>query len=336
LKRPAIRWILYGLPVPVLALSLLVGPSDVMSPGQAVLWMARRLAGFSGQADAKEALVSAILWNVRLPRVLLTFLVGGALAASGNSIQALFRNPLVCPYLLGLSSGGAFGAALALTTSWIPLQPSAFLFGLLAVTSSYLLARVRGRIATVSLILSGVIVSGIFTSLLTILQFLTDPFKLQTIVHWTMGNLHNATWEKVRSAAPLILASTACLFLMRWRMNVLALGDEEMRAVGLNPEREKLLLILPATLAASASVAVAGVIGLAGLMVPHMVRMMIGPDNTHTLPACFAFGGSFLLLVDNLSRTTASFELPVGVFTTLAGGPFFIFLLKRAGIGWET
>ncbi len=150
-----------------------------------------------------------------------------------------------------------------------------------------------------------------------------------------MGNLHNATWEKARSAGPLILVSMTWLFFMRWRMNVLALGDEETRAVGLNPEREKLLLILPATLAASASVAVAGVIGLAGLMVPHMVRMMIGPDNTRTMPACFAFGGCFLLLVDNLSRTIASFELPVGVFTTLAGGPFFLFLLKRARIGWE-
>lgn len=267
--------------------------------------------------------------------MLLTFLVGGALAAAGNALQALFRNPLVCPYLLGLSSGGAFGAALALTTSWVPLQPAAFAFGLLAVGSSYFLARTRRRVATVSLILSGVIVSGIFTSLLTVLQFLTDPFKLQTIVHWTMGNLHNATWEKVRSAGPLILVSVACLFLMRWRMNVLSLGDEETRAVGLNPEREKLLLLLPATLAASASVAVAGVIGLAGLMVPHMVRMLIGPDNARSLPASFMFGGSFLLVVDNLSRTLMSFELPVGVFTTLAGGPFFIFLLKRSRLGWE-
>ncbi len=230
---------------------------------------------------------------------------------------------------------GAFGAALALTTPWLPLQLSAFLFGLTAVALSYVLARSRRRVSTISLVLSGVIVSGMFTSLLTILQFLTDPFKLQTIVHWTMGNLHNASWAKVRSAAPLILLSCTWLFLMRWRMNVLALGDEETRSVGLNPEREKLLVLLPATLAASASVAVAGVIGLVGLVVPHMVRMLIGPDNTRSMPAAFTFGGAFLLLVDNCSRSLTSFELPVGVFTTLLGGPFFVYLLKRARIGWE-
>lgn len=334
MQRTTIRWLLYSLPLPVVALSLFVGPTDVLSPGRVLSLVLEHWRG-GYQFAAKEALFRTILWDVRLPRVLLTFLVGGALAAAGNALQALFRNPLVCPYLLGLSSGGAFGAALALTTSWLPLQLSAFTFGLLAVAASTFLARTRRRIGTVSLILAGVIVSGVFTALLTILQFLTDPFKLQTIVHWTMGNLHNATWEKVRSAGPLILVSSACLFLRSWRMNVLALGDEETQAVGLNPEREKLLIIIPATLAASASVAVAGVIGLAGLMVPHMVRMMIGPDNTRTLPACFAFGGSFLLMVDNLSRSLAAFELPVGVLTTLAGGPFFIFLLKRAKIGWE-
>lgn len=324
------------MPVPVLALSLLVGPGDTLPPGEIVSWLAHKTIGSPYEPRVAKTLFQTILVNVRLPRVLLTFLIGGALAVAGNGLQALFRNPLVCPYLLGLSSGGAFGAALALSTSWLPLQPSAFLFGLAAVGLSYMLARTRGRVSAVSLVLSGVIVTGIFTSLLTILQFLTDPFRLQTIVHWTMGNLHNASWDKLRSSAPLILAGTLWLFLIRWRMNVLALGDEETRAVGLNPEREKILVLIPATLAASTSVAVAGVIGLIGLLIPHMVRMMIGPDNIRCLPACFTFGGTFLVLVDDLSRTLTSFELPVGVFTTLLGGPFFIYLLKKARIGWES
>ncbi len=330
-----VQWLFYLLPIPVFIISLLVGPSETLSAGEAMSWLTGKLFGFTTEAGINERLVRTILLDVRLPRLLLTFLIGGALAAAGTGLQALFRNPLVCPYLLGLSSGGAFGAALALTSPWLPLQPSAFLFGLLAVGLSYALARTRRNVSTVSLVLSGVIVSGIFTSLLTILQFLTDPFKLQTIVHWTMGNLHNASWMKVRSSAPLILVSCAWLFLMRWRMNVLALGDEETRSVGLNPEREKVLVLLPATLAASASVAAAGVIGLIGLVVPHMVRMMIGPDNTRSMPAGFAFGGTFLLLVDDCSRSLTSFELPVGVFTTLLGGPFFIYLLKRARVGWE-
>ena len=221
-KHSRLHWVLYLLAPPVLILSLLVGPSETLTVRNAFSWLASEILGTAPAEDLNQRLAGTILVDVRLPRVLLTFLIGGALASAGTGLQALFRNPLVCPYLLGLSSGGAFGAALALTTPWLPLQPSAFLFGLTAVGLSYVLARSRRRVSTISLVLSGVIVSGMFTSLLTILQFLTDPFKLQTIVHWTMGNLHNASWAKVRSAAPLILLSCAWLFLMRWRMNAVS------------------------------------------------------------------------------------------------------------------
>jgi iron complex transport system permease protein len=275
-------------------------------------------------------MVEAIILNVRLPRILLAFLVGSALTVSGNSFQALFRNPLVSPDILGLSSGAAFGAAIALISPVLPLQPSAFLFGLLAVGASYFLALTGRGVSTVSLILAGIIISGLFAALLTIVQFLTDPFRLQTIVHWTMGNLHNASWSKVTSAALPILFAMLWLFVMRWRLNVIALGDDETRAVGLNPEKEKVLILLPATLTASASVAVAGIIGMVGLAAPHMVRLMTGPDNRKTQPFSIAFGGSFLLLVDDLSRTITSFEIPIGIFTTLIGGPFFIYLLKKS------
>jgi iron complex transport system permease protein len=330
LNKHLLRYVLYFLPLPVFVLSLLLGPSASAGMGKILSWL-------FGQPDPElnEELIKTILWDVRLPRVALTFLVGGSLAAAGNSLQALFRNPLVSPYILGLSSGAAFGAALAVTVAWLPIQLSAFVFGGIAVGLSYFLGRSRKTVSVVSLILSGVIVTGIFTALLTVIQFLTDPFKLQTIVHWTMGNLHNASWDKLESAGIGIGIGIVWLFLLRWRMNVLALGDDEARAVGMNPERERLLVLVPATLAASASIAVAGVIGLIGLAVPHMVRMMLGPDNRQTLPASFTFGGAFLLAVDTCSRTVASFEIPVGVFTTLLGGPFFIFLLKKARIGWE-
>jgi len=333
LSKRLLRYLLYFLPLPIVLLSLVLGPA--VSAGQLFDWFVEWSLGRSPDTGVDRELVRTIVWDVRLPRVLLTLLVGGSLAAAGNSLQALFRNPLVCPYILGLSSGAAFGAALAVTLPWLPMQPAAFLFALVAVGLSYFLARTNKTVSTVSLILSGVIVTGIFTSLLTLVQFLTDPFKLQTIVQWTMGNLHNASWDKLQSAALGIAIGIIWLFLFRWRMNVLAMGDDETRAVGLNPERQRLLVLIPATLAASAAIAVAGVIGLLGLAIPHMVRMMLGPDNRHTLPASFTFGGAFLLLVDTGSRTVASFEIPVGVFTTLLGGPFFIFLLKKARIGWE-
>ncbi len=328
-------YLIYATPLPVLIVSLFLGPADTVSASDVLTWLTGSWFLPASSAAVGDGLVGTIVWDVRLPRILLAFLVGAALSGSGNALQALFRNPLVDPYLLGLSSGSAFGAALALATSWMPLQVSAFAFGMAAVGASYFLARTRKSVTIISLILSGIIVSGIFTALLTIVQFLTDPFKLQTIVHWTMGNLHNASWAKLNSSAPGILAGVGWLLLFRWRMNVLALGDEETRAVGLNPEHQKLFVLIPATLAASASVAVAGVIGLVGLVVPHMTRMLIGPDNTRTLPASLALGGSFLLLVDDCSRVAASFEVPIGIFTTLIGGPFFIFLLRRSKLGWE-
>jgi iron complex transport system permease protein len=328
-------FLIYATPLPVLIISLFLGPADTVSASDVLTWLTGSWFSPAPSAVVVDDLVRTIIWDVRLPRILLAFLVGAALSGSGVALQALFRNPLVDPYLLGLSSGSAFGAALALITLWMPLQLSAFSFGMLAVGASYFLARTRKSVTVLSLILSGIIVSGIFTSLLTIIQFLTDPFRLQTIVHWTMGNLHNAGWVKLTSSAPGILAGIGWLLLFRWRMNVLALGDEETRAVGLNPEHQKLLVLVPATLAASASVAVAGVIGLVGLVVPHMTRMLIGPDNTRAVPASIALGGSFLLLVDDCSRIAASFEVPIGIFTTLIGGPFFIFLLRRSRVGWE-
>jgi len=329
------RYILYLLPIPVLVLSVFIGPSGAVDSRQILIWLAKTIFSYHQDARINDTLIRAIIWDVRIPRILLAFLVGGALSSSGNALQSMFRNPLVCPYILGLSSGAAFGAALALATSRIPVQLSAFVFGILAVGISFFLARTKKSVSVVTMVLSGIVVSGIFTALLTIVQFMTDPFKLQTIVHWTMGNLHHAGWEKLRSSSLPIIAGMIGMFLLRWRMNVLSLGDDETRAVGLNPEIEKILILIPATMAASASVAAAGIIGLVGLVIPHTIRMMVGPDNTHSLPICFTFGGSFLLIVDNFSRTIASFEIPIGIFTTLIGGPFFIFLLKRLKVGWD-
>lgn len=327
--------LLLWLPLPALTLSLFIGPAGTVTPSQVLQWLGAWLPGHSGQEGAVAEMVRLVVQEVRAPRILLTFLVGGALSITGAALQALFRNPLVSSYILGLQSGAAFGAALALSTAFLSVQLSAFGFGLLAVAISYLLARKQHAVSTVTLILSGIVVSGIFTALLTIVQFLTDPFRLQTIVHWTMGNLHAASWEKLRVSWWLMAAGSLGLFLLRWRMNVLALGDDETRAVGLNPEHQKALVLIASALAASAAVSVAGVVGMVCLVVPHMARMLVGADNRAVVPVCFTFGGSFLLLVDDISRALAAFEIPIGIFTTLVGGPFFIYLLKRNRAGWE-
>jgi iron complex transport system permease protein len=324
-------------PLPVAVASLVVGPTDLATPREVLAWLLVHLGlGAPGAASPeRDALLAAILLDVRLPRVLLAALVGATLSGSGVALQAVFRNPLVCPYVLGLASGAAFGAALALATGWLPVQPAAFVGGLGAVGLAYVLARGRGDVPTVSLILAGVIVGGIFTALLTVVQFLADPFKLQTIVHWTMGNLHAASWSKLGAAAGPAFLGLLALFVLRFRMNVLALGDDEARAVGVRPERERLLILVPATLAASAAVAVSGVIGLVGLAVPHIARMLVGPENRRLLPAAVALGAALLMIVDDASRSLTSFELPIGVFTTFVGAPVFVWLMRRARVGWE-
>jgi iron complex transport system permease protein len=323
MSRKTIQIILYILPLPVLLLSLLIGPSK-LAP------LSKILSTLFNSMHTNE-LVQSVVIDIRLPRVILTFLIGGSLAASGNSIQAIFRNPLTDPYILGLSSG----AALALAFTFIPIQISAFFFGFLAVALAYFMAQKNKSVSVVSLILAGVIVSGIFTALLTIVQFISDPFKLQTIVHWTMGNLHNANWAKLKSAFIPIIAGITVLFFYRWRMNVLALGDDEARSAGINPVKDKIIILFACTLASSSAVAVAGIIGLYGLIVPHMVRMMTGPDNKQAIPLNFLFGGTFLLVIDDFSRTIAVFEIPIGVFTILLGAPFFIYLMKKTNIGWD-
>ncbi|MEJ5365737.1 MAG: iron ABC transporter permease [Desulfosoma sp.] len=328
------RAVVFAFPWPVIVLSVFVGPQESISPRDALGWMASAVV--QGPPADNVDFVRAIVWDIRIPRILLAFCVGGALAASGAALQAVFRNPLVSPYILGISSGAAFGAAAALAVGFLPVYGSAFLFGMAAVGCSYTLGRVNKAATPVSLVLSGMIVSGIFTALLTIVQFLADPFRLQTIVHWTMGNLHNAEWRRVLESAPIMAIGGAGMFFLRWRMNILALGDQEAYAVGVNPEREKIKMLIPATLAASAAVAAAGIIGMVGLVVPHMVRMMLGPDNRVGIPACFLFGGAFLVLVDDFSRALTAFELPIGIFTTLIGGPFFIFLLRRSRLGWAS
>jgi iron complex transport system permease protein len=307
---------------------MFIGPSDSITPAAVI----DALLNDSGN----KSLIQSVILDVRLPRILLTFMVGGSLAVSGCSIQAIFRNPLTDSYILGLSSGAAFGAALALATAFIPIQLSAFVFGILAVGLSYFMAMKNKNVTIVSLILAGIIVTGIFTSLLTVVQYFSDPFKLQSIIHWTMGNLHNASWGKLQSSILPMTIGLLIIFIFRWRLNVLALGDDEAKTVGINPAKDKMIILTAATLASSSAVAVAGIIGLYGLVVPHMVRMVTGPDNRQLVPSNFLFGGTFLLIIDDFSRTFSGFEIPIGVFTMLLGAPVFIFLMKKTNIGWNS
>jgi iron complex transport system permease protein len=277
-----------------------------------------------------------IVLGVRLPRLLLALLAGAGLSVSGASLQALSKNALVNEYILGISSGAAFGASLSIVIfrQSFPPQISAFVFAVAAVMIVLLISR-NSDSPIVSLLLTGIIVSAFFSALLSLVEFFASPYALQGLFYWLMGNLGWPGWGALSISLPLTAIGTAGLILMRWRMNVLSMSDEEARSLGVNIRREKLLVIFLATLVTAAVTSVAGIIGWVGLIVPHLVRMMVGVDNRRVVPLSAAMGAGYLILADDLARSLASsFEIPVGIFTSLIGIPFFILLLRKSKRIW--
>ncbi|MEN2994621.1 MAG: iron ABC transporter permease [Thermodesulfovibrio sp.] len=274
----------------------------------------------------------AIVIDIRLPRVILAGFVGAALSCAGVTLQGIFRNPLVDPFILGISAGAAFGCAITIGfLSFLPIQIMAFVFAILSVMIAYGVARTQGEVSRLPLILSGVIVSAFFTAMVSIVKFLVDPHKLQSIVYWLMGSFSLADWKAVRVATVGFLAGVIPIFLMRWRLNVMSMGEDEAKALGVNIKRERLLFIGFSTLAVAVATSLCGIIGWVGLMVPHLVRMLTGPDHKTLVPLSISAGAAFMIAADTVSRTLTSFDIPVGIITALTGAPFFIYLMKRGG-----
>lgn len=274
----------------------------------------------------------AIIIDIRLPRVILAGLVGAALSCAGVTLQGIFRNPLVDPFILGISAGAAFGCAVTIGfLSFLPIQFMAFVFAILAVMIAYGVARTQGEVSRLPLILSGVIVSAFFTAMVSIVKFLVDPHKLQSIVYWLMGSFSLADWKSVKIAGVGVVSVILPVFLMRWRLNVMSMGEEEAKALGVNIKRERLLFIGFSSFAVAVATSLCGIIGWVGLMVPHLVRMLAGPDHKTLVPLSISAGAAFMIAADTVSRTLTSFDIPVGIITALTGAPFFIYLMKRGG-----
>ncbi|MBO8174708.1 MAG: iron ABC transporter permease [Thermococcus sp.] len=276
-----------------------------------------------------------IIFKIRLPRVILAMIVGSALALSGAVLQAIFRNPLVNSYILGISAGAAFGAALAIGLSLsLGITPLAFAFAILAVFLTTSLAKIGGRITPVSLVLAGVIVNAFFSALTSLLKFLMEHEKLASVVYWLMGSFADADWHSVKVAFPVIFLGCVLVYLMRWQLNVLSFG-EEAKIVGVETEKLKFVFIIITSLITAASVAFCGIIGWVGLMIPHIVRMAFGPDHKTLIPLTITVGASFMVLADTLARSIATYEIPIGILTTILGIPFFAYLLRKTGGGWN-
>lgn len=280
-----------------------------------------------------------VLFEIRLPRVFAGVLAGAALAAAGAAYQGLFRNPLVSPDILGVSSGAGLGAVIGIFFSlpiWA-IQFSAFAMGLVTVGVVYLIASmVRGREPILVLVLAGVVVGSLTGAAISLLKILADPYdQLPTIVFWLLGSLSGIRNADVINAAPLVLIALIPLILLRWRINVLSLGDEEAKALGVDSSKLRLIVIFAATLMTASVVAISGVIGWVGLVIPHLARMLVGPNFERLLPASMLMGGGYLLLVDTVARSLTVTEIPLGILTAIIGAPFFLWLLARGRDGWS-
>ncbi len=274
--------------------------------------------------------IETIIFKIRLPRIIVAILVGGSLSVSGAVYQGMFKNPLVSPDILGVSSGAAFGAALAIFLSFsnVGVQITSFLFGLMAVVLVYFISTKIKEEALISLVITGILVGSIFTSLTSSIKYIADTNdKLPTITFWLMGSLANITARDVKSILIPIAIGMLPLYILRWRLNVLSLNEDEAKTLGLDTGKIRIIVVICSTLITAASVSISGMIGWIGLVIPHLSRMIVGPDYRVLLPTTILLGSSYLLLIDNIARSAATVEIPIGILTSLVGAPFFIILL---------
>lgn len=285
-------------------------------------------------AEGPDATSMNVLFHLRLPRIVAAACVGAMLATAGCAYQGLFRNPMVSPDLLGASAGAGFGAALGILLSLggFGVQTSAFVCGVVAVGASYLLSQriARGMNQILILVLCGMVVQNLFTAFTSAAKFVADPnSQLPEITFWLMGGLANVHEEDLPWLVAPLAVGGMVLFALRWRLNVMALGDEEAQSLGVNVKKTRLAVVLSATLVTSAAVLIAGMVGWVGLIIPHLARFLVGPDHRVLLPASFLLGASFLLIVDDVCRSIYTTEIPLSILTSIIGAPLFVYLIFR-------
>ena len=282
--------------------------------------------------------MEAAVFNIRLPRVVLSVLVGASLAAAGASYQGVFQNPMASPDILGASAGAGFGAALAILWDFsnFSITLSAFAMSLISVALVFFVSRHAKGDRVLGLVLAGIMISSLFQSGTSFIKLVADPNnKLPQITYWLMGSLSGAQWKNVQLAIVPMLLGFLPLLALRWRINVITMGDDEARAMGVNAHRVRLGVIVCSTLITAAAVSVSGMIGWVGLVIPHMMRRIVGSDYRYLMPASILGGGLFLMLVDDVSRNAFSSGMPIGILTAFIGAPFFLWLITGRGESYE-
>ncbi|MBP2046993.1 FecCD family ABC transporter permease [Methanobacterium aggregans] len=282
--------------------------------------------------------VDTIIFQIRFPRIVAAMMIGAALSIAGASFQGLFQNPLVSPDKLGVSAGAGFGASLAIlfSASVFMTQISAFAWGLVAVGLTYFIARAFKGTSMLTLVLCGIAIASLFSALLSLIKYVADPYgQLQTIVFWLMGSLAAVNNQDLIIMGVPIVIGTAILLMVRWRINVISMGEEEAQTLGINTRRMQGLIIVCCTVVTASSISICGIIGWIGLVIPHITRMIVGPDHKVLLPASIVLGAFFLLLIDDVARTLVTVEIPLGILTALIGAPFFLYLLMKSREVWS-
>jgi iron complex transport system permease protein len=325
--------ILFVLLVLISILSLMSGQMHI-KPGTVVRILASRIIPLHVDWPAT---LDSVVWDVRLPRLLAGLLIGAGLSISGASFQGLFRNPLVSPHILGVSAGAGFGAALAILFfgNIFMVQLLSFLFGLISVWMTYALSRMYRSTPVLMLVLAGIIVGALFSAATSLLKYIADPVnQMPSIVFWLLGSLNNVSNKDIVIVGPIILAGTVILFLIRWRINLLTMGEEDARSLGVDTGKIRGIIIVSATFISAAAVCISGIIGWVGLVIPHIGRMLVGADNKYLLPAATLIGAIYLVSVDTIARTAMETEIPIGILTAMVGAPVFAYLLRKNRPGW--
>jgi iron complex transport system permease protein len=319
--------------IAISVLSLMSGQMRIQS-GTIVKILASRIIPIQ---SGWPATWESVILDVRLPRLLAGLLIGAGLSMSGAAFQGLFRNPLVSPHILGVSAGAGFGAALAILFfgNIFMVQLLSFAFGLIAVWMTYALSRIYRSTPVLMLVLAGIIVGALFSAATSLLKYIADPInQMPSIVFWLLGSLNNASNKDIAVVGPIILAGTVCLFLIRWRINLLTMGEEDARSLGVDTRKIRGIIIISATIISAAAVCISGIIGWVGLVIPHIGRILVGADNKHLLPVATLIGAIYLVSVDTIARTAMETEIPIGILTAMVGAPVFAYLLRKNRPGW--
>jgi iron complex transport system permease protein len=280
-----------------------------------------------------QGIASQVIWSVRLPRIFIALLAGGALGLCGATLQGVFHNPLVDPHIIGVTSGSAFGGTLAILLGLDPLlmMGSTFFFGMAALILVYAIAALQGRENALILILSGIILSGFFAALVSLIQYQADTEEvLPNIVFWLLGSFATANWHKVMMLVVPVTIAAAILFQLRWRINLLSLNDKDAKALGVNVVPLRRSVLVCCAFLVAAQVSVSGSIAWVGLVIPHLARLLVEVDHRRLLPTAFWMGGGFMIVVDDIARTLLQAEIPIGIITALLGAPLFTFLLVQS------